>query len=742
MANRSELEIGLKIDGAKRSFIELKNQAKSLEKSQIQMFSKEERRFMSEQAGKILSDVKSKMEQNKAAISGQVAEMKKLKEGTEEYQAAEKRVNDLLKDRTKILKTHQEYSKLKEVGAGAGAGGMLSGMGGMLGRLGRMATMGPMALLGGGALAAGGFGLSRIMGGVSTFRQGVGDRISLRGLGASDMDLQDRQRAAEAGLDAQAMRRRRVQSIRVLGRDAGRQEDVLRRAEFERGFGLEEGSQLGLMTQLRGQLGGQGANQAVMRMQSSVIASGMEDAIGPYLETATNLLAQLNENGLMNSEQMINALATLVKDGKNTPEQIARTFQTLQGALIGSSGEQNAFFQQAFASAGIGTGTIGGTQLAIESGGLFGLDRGELSDRLGITGDPRYIGALESMQRLGQFTGFEQRGGAILNQFKDVVGLGEDQSILEAMTTGTPEERDRNTQLIQNLSNRMFNTQGADGFTMLRDMERVLKEGTPEEKEEFKKKMEDAMKDPQLKRLEDINTSISGQTDMIDNLAKTVKDELGAKFIGAANTMTTLLTTIDSNIASIAGLFGLESPTEALNNQLAGEGTISQQDFDLATGGNEAMQVEASKKAADKFLENRKKIQELKSFIASSTPGSTPGLSDARMELGNLEEQQKNIFRSGMSIKGFDPSVQMDPEERGAYFRDQRALMNNADESLNPLSKMLKDFKDGLMTALGTDNQAQVVQAIKENTAVQRSKKTTVNVQSPSGVRNSKTVPN
>jgi hypothetical protein len=228
-------------------------------------------------------------------------------------------------------------------------------------------------------ITAGGFGISRGMKGMQTFQSGIPDRLKLMGRGFTDMNLSDPDRAASLGIDSLEMRSRRFSAESAFGRGGAKQSDILKSAAFERNFGLEGNTLTNIGGSLRQTMGGTKANDAVMKMQASILASGIEDALGPYLETATSLLGSINEQGALNSSEILGVLSELSKNGKDVPEQVAKSFSDMQSAVTGSSGDANAFFQRAFANAGIGGGTIGGTQAAISSGGLFGVDIDNLS---------------------------------------------------------------------------------------------------------------------------------------------------------------------------------------------------------------------------------------------------------------------------------------------------------------------------------------------------------------------------
>lgn len=706
MAN-AELQIGLNIDASKRSFIELKNEAKKLEKSQINLFPKEQRQFLQTQAKKMLGDIGDKLKENERLVAKSSKEMSNLAKGTQEYATAERRVNDLLKERTRILSLQKEYQGVsKGIGPQRGinpqvlsqmpgtagrAGGMLSRVGSLAGRL------GPMGLAAGGILGLGGFAASRMMGAYGTFSQGIGNRVALRGLGMGDVDLSDRSRAARAGLDAQDMRSRRVAAGRVLGREGGSQEAVLRRAEFERNFGLESGMMAGLGGQLRGQMGGAGANEAVMKLQASVLAAGIEDALGPYLEAATSMLSQINENGLMGNDQMIQLLGQLAADGKNTPEQIARTFTTLQGAVVGSTGEQNAFFQQAFARAGIGGGTVGGTKLGIEAGGLFGLDQEELNRRFGGN-----LGGTLG-QGLGFTQGFGKRGGAILDEVKQLAGVqGSVQDIKD------PQQ----ATFLSNFANRIFGTKGLEGLEATRMLEDALKD--PEKAKDFQKRMEEMKKTPELKNLELIKKSSAGAVQYLEKIANSVQDELGANMSSTAIALKMMLVKFDMLLNSLVGTFATTG-AEAL----AGEEGIGKGEFELATAGDPEQQRQFRDKLAKNYLENERRIQEISPKLQELRQGGGDPVERMKLESEMSERLGKrgSFLRSDQEIGGLNERL---GEEGQRMVRQQRAEQEKGGFG-RFMEDMLAPFTG--QNRSGVDGSLNIVKAIQEQTTILKNQK-------------------
>jgi hypothetical protein len=255
------------------------------------------------------------------------------------------------------------------------------------------------------------------------------------------------------------------------------------------------------------------------------LAAGIEDAIGPYLESAVSLLTSINENGTSNTTEMMQILAQLAKDGERTPELLAKAFGSVNSAVKGATGEASAFLQTAFARAGIGGGTVGGTKFAMSSGGIMGMNRDELEKR-GYNKD-----MLNNMDKQGMFSGLGNRTEAIMKQFKESGGLKAGQKISDV--------KDTNRMVgLGNLANSVFGTKGNEGFDTLLMLEKVQNKQMSQKQFDQRMKQMQESKDPSLSRLDKINSTLSGQTEILNNINTNLMEQLGKQGVVASNALT------------------------------------------------------------------------------------------------------------------------------------------------------------------------------------------------------------
>jgi hypothetical protein len=514
----NRLRIGGDVSGVKKSILDLGKDLKNLGKTKISVFNESDRRFIKEELNKELSTMKSKLIENRGEISKLVKEQSKLEKGSQAELNHRKKVLEAMRQQTKLAHEMDRMRKQsKDLGGFGGMGGSTGGSGGIMGMLGKLG-----GVAAGGALAVGGMALVRGYQGAKQYSEGARNRVRLKGLGVSADNFGSPEQLAQAGMTEQDFIKRQIATTSRLGRAGGSQESIFQQAKFERSFGLEEGTMSNVSGALRGQFGGGGADQAQMKLQASVLASGIEDAIGPYLEAATDLLKDINENGMSSTDEMTRIFATLTKNGERTPEQIAEAFKSINAAVKGSTGDANAFFQTAFARGGIGGGTVGATRLAMQSGGITGLNQDELARR-GYNPD-----LLKNMQGAGFMTGTGERTGAILDQFKSSAGLKPGQKIQDIS--------DINTMVgLSQMANSTMGTQGLGGFDALRMMEQVQnKQMTQKQFDEKLQEMKDK-KDPSVERLSKINDTLAGQTDILKSINTNLMENLGKSTVKALN---------------------------------------------------------------------------------------------------------------------------------------------------------------------------------------------------------------
>ena len=471
------------------------------------IISESDKKFVKSELNREFKKVNKELLQNKKTIAALVIEARKLTGGSKEELEHRKRINREYEKQKKIA---ADIAALQAAGAGGGGtkGGLLSKIGGPMGAA---------------AAAVGGYGVLKGYKAMSQYQSGVGERLRLKGLGFTGEVGASPSALADSGLTEAQFRDRQIKAGSLLGRGGGASESsILQKARTERAYGLGAGTFTNISGSLRGSMGTTGANEAQMKVQASFLANGIEDALAPYLDTANSMLQNINENGSIQISSMLNLFGYMTKQGQRTPEQIAKIFQGVDSAIKGSTGEVSAFIQSAFAKAGIGGSTIGGTRYAAESGGMFGLDPEVLKKR-GYNDT-----LLNNMKDAGMFKDAKVRAGAVLNQLKVSMGMNEQDQISDIT--------DVNTLARLNLtSNKIFGTQGDQGQDFARELEKFTKGGVSEKQI---RAYEDQIKkggSPEAEKLAKINTSLAGQSDILETINTNLKENLGGILIQADN---------------------------------------------------------------------------------------------------------------------------------------------------------------------------------------------------------------
>lgn len=539
---------------------------KELGKSKIELFTPDTKKFMRNEAVAQAEAIRKQID--------------KIKESTKKHQQAiadvVKGSKEELKIREKILKAQQHISKLegqrgkasnlaeqlqgpgfmKQFGKFSGLSSLLKGAKGLGGGGGFLAGAG--GLLGLGGLAAAGYGVSRVMAARQTYGEGNDARLMLRGRGVTDMAPTNEKAMLNAGLNSLTLRQARLRDMNVFGREGATQESVIKRAQFERNFGVEEGTLSGIGAGFRSSMGGKGADKTLMKLQASLIASGITDAIGPYLETAANMLTELNERGFTMDDSVLALFNSMAKTGMGE----GRISQLAMGAdqgIRGATGESNAFFQSIFNKAGIGGGTIGGTQAAMRMGGLFGVD---LSKYKGMGGIDRKM--FETLGIGG--------GGHMQNVAKSTLGtldqlFGNPKDVEKQMRSENKQTRESGA--LKRLSRLRYVMQA---FQLKDEGQAAEVEGllgkaakaSPQERSKIMKQIKNMKEDtPELQNLKAINNSNDGIYNILKNQKTSTEDAIGEALSGAFNTTNELLNSIDKAILALAKFFtGYETPAE------------------------------------------------------------------------------------------------------------------------------------------------------------------------------------
>ena len=656
----SKIKITGDVTEIKKSLLGLAKDVKDLGKSKVAIFDREEKDFLSKEAHRHMANIKKAIQANTVEIKKSVAEQSKSKKTLEEEVRVREKVTKLLQKQVSLQKEMKSLqdatSDIMGPGAPSGGGilGKLKGPGGLLAKMGIGGGM--LRLLGpiGAAAGAGLFAAGRGRAAVGTFRGGVEDRISLRGRGVSDMALEDRERASRAGLSAQTMRRARLTALDVFGRAGSTQQAVLQRAEVERNYGLEVGTFSRLGAQIRGQLGGEGASKAMMTVQASLMASGITDAIGPYLETTANMLTSLNESGFTFNDSALAVLNNMAAAGM-APERAGRVIVGVDQAIRRSTGEQNAIFQQIFSKAKIGGGTVGGIQAAIRSGGLFGAKIGATGQMMGGTD-------IKAFKQLGMGGRTAQRVAASAMEMFDKM-FGKDEVIdklLGPESTGKQRQAGA-TRRLQRL-NFIMNTfglesevQGAEVNQMLRKMANPKTD--ERDRAEIRQKIQQMQGgNTELGNLKIISKSTAGTMDAVKNLHETIKDEFGNKLGPVFTTLDRTMMKLDVALSGILDFFGIETAGTKLKEALGGKEGLTQETFDVATGGSKKRQAEISRRFTESLATKKARLGHLK---AAARGGS-------ELEVMRLQEEISKMEGSAKGVRGLDVLDMMTPIDRGA----------------------------------------------------------------------------
>lgn len=544
----SQLKISADTSEVKKSILDIGKSMRDLKGSKVSIFNAEDRKFIKSEMKKEITLMKARLKENREEISKMIKEQQKLTAGSKEE----------LEIRKKILEGYKVQAKLaREMGQAQKASkGVGENSGGMMGSLMGIARMIP----GIAAVATIGYGLMRGKQANDQYLGGASNRNKLAGLGGGDQNFGSPGDLARVGLTEQDMVQRRIDSSSRLG-GAATNESEMRNAGFERAFGLEGGMMSGIANQMRGSMGGSGAQDAQLKLQASVFAAGIEDAVAPYLESAVQLLTSINESGTTQTAEITSLLAQLTKDGERTPEMLAKTFASINDSVKGATGEQSSFLQTAFARAGIGGGTLGGTKFAMSSGGIMGQDRGSLEKR----GYNKQL--LDSMEKNGMFQGAGQRTGAILQMMQQAGGLSAGESI------SSISDPDRMVGM-NNLANNVFGTKGDQGFDTLMMLEKVQNKQMTQKQFDSKLKEMQEGKDPSISRLDKINGTLAGQTEVLNKINTNLMEALGKEAVQMGNQVTR----VDNE-----GIVGVKNVTGAVNStgatQLAGDVTAGSMGF-------------------------------------------------------------------------------------------------------------------------------------------------------------------
>lgn len=557
MAGLRNIKIGADISGAKQSLKELANilNSKEFKGKGAKIIDDKHIEYIKREGSKAIESMNTQLGKQDKILT-KLAERAQDQSRTDKQRETDaKRYNRLMDRRLElqkdILKTQKAQAQLE------GGGGMMGRMGGIIGKVpgmggigGAMAGgagllgLGGMAL-GGAVLGAGAFGFSRAMRGNQVFREGTQTRQNLRALnvqnvtGRSD-DLQ------ALGLTPEDVRQAQEQRARTFGGSAAGQDQILQTARISRMTGVSMEQFGGAAEALRSNLGVEGGQKAFAKLQASLLASGVEDALGPYLEQAANMLTSMNENGLSLSDEAVTLFSAVMGDGRRiSAERASKIITGIDQAIKGASGETAGFIDFILSTGGVqGKGLLG--QQLIREGGITGFGSAEDLRAKGLGEEE--IRAFQEAGALGENVGSKQR-------VKALVGFYEQQRT-EQGTLGA----------LSTMQSAVGGRGLADTAQIMESLRTALESGDEGKIKDTLKKMEEGkmpLDEQQLKKLEAIVQSTDGTNQALEAFSKQNLDILGERIQPAMQAAERFLNSIDQNIAAIISwLPGLDTAEE------------------------------------------------------------------------------------------------------------------------------------------------------------------------------------
>ena len=511
----NKIKIDADMSPLKQTVAEVRKEVKALAntKSSIQLISEKDKEFFKKDMAIHINLIKDKFSQTTKEIVVLRTEMEKVKGSAEDELRIRDEILKKMKEKTRLMR---EQRRIRSTGGGflpPGVGGGSGVAGGGAGLLGASSTLLKGFLAYKIAKKVVSAAVQKGQDSDRAFRESIESRDRLTGLGVQSQDFGPAAGLARLGVNERQFAKRREAEVSLLGRNGASDAQTRDRLGFERANGLQSGELVNSAASLRGNFGGKGASEALARVQSSIYAAGIEDAIGPYLESMTDLLSSINSNGISNTDQLISAVARIASTDGRSIEQLTKGFQDADAGVRGSSGEANAFFQRALQRAGIGNGSIGATAFSIEAGGLLGLDRSALKDR-GYSKQQ-----LQNFQEIGAFAPLGKRSGAFLDGFRDLIGLKQNESF---------DNINENQQVgLGFFANRSFGTKGNGGLDTIKLLEKVEKGELSRSAFEKKQKKIREQNDPQLAKLSAVNSTLSGQTTILQKIQDILESNLG-----------------------------------------------------------------------------------------------------------------------------------------------------------------------------------------------------------------------
>lgn len=489
-----------------------------------------------------------------------------------------------------------------EAAAGAGLG------------IGAIAGVGLLAAAAGAAAVS----VSRMVAGFETFIAELPKLNKMWGMGVTPANWGTINKAGKLGYDVTDVLATQIGANKAFGKGNRPQADQNRTLNIlsaARATGLESGEITSAGNQLRQAGGAEMAQKQIGMILEKAVTSGMDKTqTSAYLSSAVTLLSDINQSGLGNVTDVLDAFTNVVAKNRMSPEQAAKTFAGINSAISGSSGEANAYFQSAAVSSGLGGGSILGTQFAVRQG-LLGTNTRALEKETKGTNAGKEGVALINQLGLGDENFTKKMAGGILeqaNRFKD--SQAKFGFVGGMFGTKTVAETTRVLSVLERLSN---NTASAKDKTYLSNLT---------------KNPEDAWRDKTLGFL----GTIAGSTAASQAALKNGKFELGQASAPYFNKLTDALVMLDGTIRRVIG--GEDESQGVIKKSVGGMGAgdmgfpgIASSISDFFTGGKPKSESkpDALPSAAHKVTDSAEHLNELKNINntlknAFNRPGVAP----------------------------------------------------------------------------------------------------------------------
>lgn len=630
------LKIGADTRELRKSFLEISKELSTKLSKKIEIFDPETKKLFAGEMSRHILDAEGNLKKLHTQASKYAGELKKAAKHSEEELRARKNLLRTLRD---IKRESRDLAQLRTTG-----GDPRSGMGGMLPGLRGLGRMGGMEMAG-----MAGFGIAGLVGGLAIMRgrRALGafagsaeGRMRLGGRGVRDVSGANEELTG-LGFGPEQVRGAQTQAVDIFGRGRAGMEQITDTARFARAFGLDPQEIQGQMLGMRGRLGREGAGQTfdLLKKHAQLVGEAMDDAVGPYLQTAADMLTQIQQGGLVLSDEVMNVFTALTREGGEPIERVARQIMGAQAAVQMSTGEMNAFLQRAFAEQGIGQGRIGMTQAAIQAGGLFGVGEGGAAG-LGIEDQKRY----QRLGVLGPKTGFQNRMEGI-------------QNLIQRMFPQTDIGLATRDRFLQQL----FRTQNPlEAAGVYNRLVTATEKGDKGEIKKLKDELKDLQKGPQETmedHLRNIMDSAAGQLTALNSI-QAVQDELvGQKLTPAMLEARDALLSIERVIMGLIGILpGSLTPAERAQGAAKGNVALSEGDVKALARTN----PEFAKSMLPQLRQTREQLGARISGLEGTTGAlESPTLMLLKIQLENLIKSINNVAE--INERGFKESTRKRP---------------------------------------------------------------------------------